>query len=859
VGGKTGTWLVDPTDLTVDAAAAATISSNLATTNVTLQTNASGASGQGIQSAGAGDIAITSAISWSSANTLGLSAWNAIAISAAISAPSGGLTLSAGNSGLANAGAITDTAALSVGLFSLTGGSWSQLGANLPAFSATDFGFAPSTATFLRATGGSGTTAAPYLIADVYGLQGVGSLTLLNSNFALANAIDASGTAQWNAGLGFMPIGSDGVNVIGQNAWTSGFTGTFDGRGFAISGLALNRPLVAYAGTFAYVGGSIMNLTIENAQFSAGTSILGLLAGYGNFATIANVHTSGTVTGVGGAGGLIGGGEAVTVSDSSSSATVRASYGYDGSTVGGLAGGLSSSTVTRSYATGTVTGTSAGGLVGEASGATQINQSYATGAVSGTTLAGGLVGTLDSGSSVLQSYATGSVTGTVVGSGFERLGGLVGWSISAQVNQAYATGSVTGSATPLGGIDAGGLIGAAQSTTVTQAYATGAINSGTNGFENASGGPIGNLYSSTVTNSYWDSYSTGHSVGVGLTDFSTFSASSVTSDPAQSSAVNYAYSSSAYSAFTSADWAFFDGRTRPFGAWELPTAVNGVVTIVNSHQLQLISSALGQNYVLGNNIDLSETGAVTAGTPSSYAGMWSSAGFVPIGFSYNASANNFLGTPFTGNFDGQGYSISNLFINLPGSYNVGLFSGLGGSANVNSVILNSVRVTGGSFTGGLVGDIPDPMGVSVTNSVVSGNVSGISTGLADGTGGLIGAVYGPNVTVTADRTSGTVNGAQDVGGLVGFAWNASISKSASSANVNGSMFSEGGLVGSEFWGNINQSFATGSVTGNGNVGGLVGTLGFNGKSASISNSYAAGEVVLSSPNEFSIYTGLGVG
>jgi hypothetical protein len=73
------------------------------------------------------------------------------------------------------------------------------------------------------------------------------------------------------------------------------------------------------------------------------------------------------------------------------------------------------------------------------------------------------------------------------------------------------------------------------------------------------------------------------------------------------------------------------------------------------------------------------------------------------------------------------------------------------------------------------------------------------------------------------------------------------------------MFSEGGLVGSEFWGNINQSFATGSVTGNGNVGGLVGTLGFNGKSASISNSYAAGEVVLSSPNEFSIYTGLGVG
>ena len=51
--GRSGSWLLDPTDLTIDTAAAATISSNLATTNVTIETTASGASGPGNQSPGA--------------------------------------------------------------------------------------------------------------------------------------------------------------------------------------------------------------------------------------------------------------------------------------------------------------------------------------------------------------------------------------------------------------------------------------------------------------------------------------------------------------------------------------------------------------------------------------------------------------------------------------------------------------------------------------------------------------------------------------------------------------------------------------------------------------------------------------
>src|SRR6516165_6057609 len=77
--GTSGTWLIDPTDLTIDSVAAATISSNLATTSVTVTTNADGTtSGPGTTSPGAGDIIVLGSISWSSNNTLTLSAFHDI-------------------------------------------------------------------------------------------------------------------------------------------------------------------------------------------------------------------------------------------------------------------------------------------------------------------------------------------------------------------------------------------------------------------------------------------------------------------------------------------------------------------------------------------------------------------------------------------------------------------------------------------------------------------------------------------------------------------------------------------------------------------------------------------------------------
>ncbi|WP_250624998.1 YDG domain-containing protein [Pinirhizobacter soli] len=110
--GKAGTWLVDPTDLTIDVAAATTISTTLnGGTNVVEQTTSSGASGVGTQSAGNGDINVNAAISWNNAAaTLELDAFHDINVNAIINGTGGvamnatGGTLTIGNTGGLSAG-----------------------------------------------------------------------------------------------------------------------------------------------------------------------------------------------------------------------------------------------------------------------------------------------------------------------------------------------------------------------------------------------------------------------------------------------------------------------------------------------------------------------------------------------------------------------------------------------------------------------------------------------------------------------------------------------------------------------------------------------------------------------------------
>ncbi|HLG81047.1 MAG TPA: S8 family serine peptidase, partial [Bradyrhizobium sp.] len=415
LNGATGTWLVDPTDLTIDATAATTISNDLKTANVTIVTSASGASGPGTKSSGAGDIDVQSSINWSAGTTLTLHAYHDININASITAAKGGLILNAGST-------INPIAAVNVATFTLQNGIWTQVSSSLPSFSANDFRLQGGT--FLRALGGDGSSGKPYQIADVFGLQGIGSASLLGQNFVLAKAIDASGTKNWNGGAGFVPIGTE----------NNPFTGVFDGGGKVVDGLTVNTTGVL-SGLFGQNDGTIRNLGLTNVSISNfwsgqdDNAYVGALSGINN-GSIINTFATGTVASnstsslAPDTGGLVGM-NAGSISQSHADVSVTDTSTGIGTFLGGLVG-FNLGVIEQSYAAGPVTnasnspGADVGGLVG--ANELTITGSYASGPVNGGAAAGtgGLAGLNDQGASITQSYAVGTVSGK------GDVGGLIG-------------------------------------------------------------------------------------------------------------------------------------------------------------------------------------------------------------------------------------------------------------------------------------------------------------------------------------------------------------------------------------------------------------------------------------------------
>jgi hypothetical protein len=415
------------------------------------------ASGGALSVSSSGALTADGTMAWADGEALSLTASGDIALNSAIDAANGTLDLS-------STGTITTGAAgaVNVDTFNLTSGDWSQTSSSLPDFYARDFSI--DGGQFLRALGGNGSSGSPYRITDVYGLQGLGSSDLVDRSFQLANDIDASGTADWNSGEGFDPIGVYGTE----------FSGSLDGQGYTISGLTIDRGTENYVGLFG--------------ETSSGASISDL------------VLSGGSVTGDGAVGALVGAGTVVIENVHVSTDVIGSGNG-----VGGLAGNLFSASITGSSATGTVTGagsvSTVGGLVGSIDNASTIHRSYATGNVTvGGALnvnfnTGGLVG--ENLGSITESFATGNVV-----TGGNAAGGLVGYN-EGSIADAYATGAVSAAAY------AGGLIGEQSGFgSVTHAYARGSAAAG----DGNQGGVVG-LASTGAGSSFvgviWDKQASG--------------------------------------------------------------------------------------------------------------------------------------------------------------------------------------------------------------------------------------------------------------------------------------------------------------------------------------------------------------
>ena len=575
-----------------------------------------------------------------------------------------------------------------------------------------------------------------------------------------------------------------------------------------------------------------------------------------------------------------------------------------------------------------------GGLVGYSSNTVSIANSYATGDVSLSigrhAWAGGLVG-VGYGGNITNSYATGDVSSSSTDNS-SRSGGLVGHGYGTITNS-YATGDVSSFSSSASSSDsssdsnAGGLVGLSSSTlSIVNSYATGDVSSDhTYANLSHSGGLVGEVSSSiTISNSYFvdsDGASTNGigSTGVDVTPTIIGDVSQKTFKELVFDMVETKTLASEGQSWSSTDdglaWSSTHWDTTGYGLPCLKNMPNnplqdcgftGVGTSAEPYiikvyeQLKNMKYFLNSSYKLANNINAIRSrkeGAIgcTPYDPSdpkldpSHANFDIEklpenlcTGWEPIGncgtdtickdnryTPLDESQDNNL---FTGTFDGNGYSIKNLF-SYSGSRNSGdVYAGFFGYVSSTNNTTLSIKDIGlkdnfilgvvsssAVWVGGLVGYATSSGSIEITNSYTTGAVFSSS---ADGShhdaiaGGLVGyATSSGPIKITNSYATGRISSSADntawAGGLVGHSGGSSslsIANSYATGYISTSAKDwslSGGLVGRGDSIEITNSYATGNIdaeTSGSGYGSFSGGLVGSSNSTEITNSYATGDV-----------------
>jgi filamentous hemagglutinin family protein len=375
-----------------------------------------------------------------------------------------------------------------------------------------------------------------------------------------------------------------------------------------------------------------------------------------------------------------------------------------GSSVAGTLAGYSGGTIQYAYADGGSVSASvhqAGGLVGQLGGS--ISNSYANVSVSGTDYAccgggvassniGGLVGKTLDGSSISNSYSTGSVNGSTY------VGGLVGQN-RGDIDTSYASGAVTKD---------GGL--------------------------SRAGGLIGDHLAGTISNSYWDSVTTGQG---GTGGCSGGGCTGIVASLTDITAAPYAQASYTGLDFTNT-WRIYEGNTRPL----LKNFLTSLTVTANN----ATKTYNGLAYSGGNGVSYSTAPNANLLGAASYGGT--SQGAVNAG-SYAIAASGLYSNQ-------RGYDIT--FVDGALTVNKANLTLSGtriydGTTAVAGSILTATGVNGETFAVGGAGDAANLASKNVQTGSALASLTGLSLG-ASGNGGLA-ANYnaldtvGSSITITA--------------------------------------------------------------------------------------------------------------
>jgi hypothetical protein len=657
------------------------------------------------------------------------------------------------------------------------------------------------------------------IINNIHQLQNVD--TALNGIYELGSNIDASDTVNWNGGAGFDPIGF-------YNSWNdyAPFTGQFDGKGFVIDGLIINRPSENGLGLFASLESqnTIQNLGLHNITIT-GDGEVGSLAGQSKSISLKNVFaTNIDITSTYSVGGLIGGYYDTTSAVSFDNVYTTGSINADNYGVGGFIGQAYPDhdfTIKNSYAQVDIIGTSdadaVGGLIGEA----YISKDY--------------------GFIVENSYASANIKG-----GWAT-GGLIGSAQGLKLTNSYATGTVTA----LGGAsdNAGGLIGYVyygNDSSIENSYADVEISSGSAKVGGFIGYIEGTNPAATITNSYWNTTKSG------LTGDESVSNLTQAESGVVGKTTEELFNPATFSAWDSNIWGFQQvGRGETIEGYEYSIAAKpylknitrdedivtgvsntlfqsgwgdkdgaGAYTITNWDQLQNINLIADQSfdYELSNNLDATTAGYTTQvkdGDTLVNGGK----GWNPIGV-------------FNGNFDGKGFVVDGLTIDHTYS-NRGLFREIGTQGVVQNLGVTNANIKGhwdsGIFAGENYG--------TIANSYTTGSISSrgsLTSGFVAINEGTISNSYS-SANVYNDGDTSRLRAAAS--GFVGLNDGGTITKSYSTGKVESVYGAATGFVGDNSGGTISSSYSSGDVKGKFHIAGFVLT-----NDGLITNSYSSGEL-----------------